>query len=126
MGLYKKLLGAIGEDEAVRLLKKNGYKIIERNFRTRFGEIDLIARDKDTLAFVEVKTRSSDSHGIAKSAVTDKKQAHLVKASLVYMSRLHGKGDVQIRYDVVAIDKIEGKTTTELIKNAFSPRGNGY
>jgi putative endonuclease len=125
MGLYKKLLGAFGEDEAIKLLKKNGYRILERNFRTRFGEIDVIATDKKTLVFVEVKTRSSDSHGSAKHAITDKKKSHLVKASLVYMSRLPEDSEVQVRYDVVAIDRGEDNSTAELIRDAFLPRGGG-
>lgn len=61
--------GSLGEDESVKFLKKEGYKIVERNFSSKAGEIDVIATENNVLVFVEVKTRSSTSHGRGKSVV---------------------------------------------------------
>ena len=71
---YKKLLGKVGENKAVNYLKKEGYKILETNYKTHFGEVDIIAKTKDTIVFVEVKTRKDDAFGAPSEAVNRKKQ----------------------------------------------------
>lgn len=81
-----KVTGLSGENLACEFLKKKGYKIIERNFRfSRLAEIDIIAKDKDTLVFAEVKTRTNDNCGHPFEAVNYKKLEHIFKAGLAYM-----------------------------------------
>lgn len=117
MSLVKKLLGREGEDRAARFLAKRGYRILERNFRTPSGEIDLIALHQGEVVFVEVKTRTSDTFGAPELAVTPQKQRRMAKAALGYLRRrkLH---QVPCRFDVVAISAATEKEV-ELIQNAF-------
>ena len=114
------IVGRTGEDAAVQYLLQRGYCVLERNYRCRFGEIDLIARDGSTLSFIEVKTRRSRTFGPAAEAVTRTKQRHLVKASQMYMAQ-HGKHDDFCRFDVVTIDMNGQELQVELIKDAFQP-----
>ena len=114
------IVGRTGEDAAVQYLLQRGYYILERNYRCRFGEIDLVARDGDTLTFIEVKTRRSRTFGPAAAAVTHTKQRHLIKASQMYMVQ-HGKRDDLCRFDVVTIDMDGQESRIELIKDAFQP-----
>ena len=102
MSLLKKLLGREGEDLAARFLMKQGYRILERNYSTRSGEIDLVALHEGAVVFVEVKTRTSDAFGAPELAVTPRKQRRMVKAALAYIKqrKLH---QVPCRFDVVAI-----------------------
>lgn len=118
MGLYRKIFGSRGEAEAERFLKKNGYKIIGRNYRTRHGEIDLIAREGDTVVFVEVKTRSNSSFGHPSTGVDLRKQKHMVLASTQYLAE-HGLTESPARFDVVCIETKDGGLKAELIKDAF-------
>jgi len=111
-------VGKTGEEMAIRYLLQQGYQVLERNYRCRFGEIDLIARDGSTLAFIEVKTRRSQKFGPAAAAVTLQKQRHLVKASQVYLIRKH-KAYELCRFDVVTIELDALTPHIELIKNAF-------
>ena len=117
MSLLKKLLGREGEDLAARFLIKQGYRILERNYSTRTGEIDLIALHDGSVVFVEVKTRSSDAFGAPELAVTPRKQQRMVKAALAYIKykKLH---QVPCRFDVVAITTA-AEQEVELIRNAF-------
>lgn len=112
----KSPLGKEGEELAVKLLKKQKYKIIERNYACPFGEIDIIARDGDTLSFVEVKARASLRYGSPQAAVGWSKQAKLCKAALYYIARKRIQ-NMSMRFDVVAIGP-EMKEA-EIIKNAF-------
>lgn len=117
MSLLGKLLGRTGEDRAARFLVSQGYRILERNYRTRSGEIDLIALHLGTVAFIEVKTRSSDAFGAPELAVNQRKQQRMIKAALGYikMKKLH---QVPCRFDVVAISTAS-EQQVELIQNAF-------
>lgn len=113
--------GKAGEDMALGVLKKNGYRIIERNYRCRYGEIDIIAKDGDTIVFVEVKTRSSSSFGPPKASVDHRKQRHIIKAATEYLARC-GLTDRDARFDVVGIELKGGEGggySSELVKNAF-------
>ncbi len=110
--------GKAGEDNAIRVLKKNGYRIIERNYRCRYGEIDIIARDGDTIVFVEVKTRSNSSFGPPKASVDHRKQRHIIKAATEYLARC-GLMDRPARFDVVGIELKGQGYSAELVKNAF-------
>ncbi|MEW6101002.1 MAG: YraN family protein [Candidatus Omnitrophota bacterium] len=112
------VLGRRGEDIAANFLLQNGYKILERNYRTRLGEIDIIAREKDTLAFIEVKTRNSEDFGPPKAAVLKNKQMQLAKSALVFLKE-RGFMDKRARFDVVSVLCIEAGVKLELIKDAF-------
>lgn len=118
MGLGRLITGRRGEDEAIVLLKKNGYRIIERNYRCRYGEIDIIARDRETIVFVEVKTRASDRFGPPKAGVDPRKQRHMIAASTMYLTE-KGLTDEFARFDVISLVEKDGKYQAELIKNAF-------
>ena len=87
MGLERRELGIKGEEHAIKLLKRAGYKIVERNFRSSFGEIDIIATEGYTLVFIEVKTRSSSAYGSPKEAVNRRKQGKIVKSSIDYIAQ---------------------------------------
>ncbi len=117
MSFLGKLLGRSGEDRAAKHLAKLGYRVLERNYRTKQGEIDLIALDGDTVVFVEVKTRTSDAYGAPELAVDQRKQGRMVKAALGYLrqKKLH---QMACRFDVVAISG-EDDPQVDVIRNAF-------
>jgi putative endonuclease len=106
--------GRSGEEQAVEFLKKQGYKILETNFRSRFGEIDIIAVDRGTLCYIEVKTRSGQRFGLPEEAVGYHKLQHLLKTAAVYRSNRENLPEGE-RVDVVAIET--GSDRLELIKN---------
>ena len=110
--------GEKGEAIAVRQLKKKGYKIIETNYRTRLGEIDIIAKEKNTIVFVEVKTRRSVHFGNPKQAVTPLKQRKISMVALYYL-KTTGQNDARARFDVVSIISNRDKPQVEIIKDAF-------
>jgi putative endonuclease len=110
--------GQQGEELAVKHLKKNGYKIIERNFRTRVGEIDIIARHKGQIVFAEVKTRRAGRYGHPKQAVTLSKQRKISMAALAYL-KMHDAVETSARFDVVTIQSGEDKPGVEIFPNAF-------
>ncbi len=114
----RQILGNSGEAAAVRYLKKKKYKILELNYRNKLGEIDIIAEDKGTIAFIEVKTRQTLSFGSPKEAVTKNKQRNI---SMVALSWLKSKKkiDVKARFDVISIVLNKKALDIELIKNAF-------
>jgi putative endonuclease len=105
----KKLLGRLGEKLALRHLQNKGYKIIERNFSSKFGEIDLIALEGGELVFIEVKSRRGKVFGLPEEAVTPVKIRHLEKAGFHYKS-LHPELPETLRIDVLALNlSNEGK-----------------
>ena len=110
--------GEKSESIAASYLKKQGYKIIERNYRTKLGEIDVIARDKDTIAFIEVKARRSGQFGDPKWAVTPKKQRKISMVALQYL-KTTGQSNVKARFDVVSIKSSHDNPNIEIVKNAF-------
>ena len=116
--MQKKELGKKGEEVARRFLKKRGYRIIETNYVCKLGEMDLIAKEKDTLVFVEVKTRTSMYFGPPQLAVTHFKQRQLSKVALSFLKEKKLE-DVKARFDVVAILLGQKGEEIELIKNAF-------
>ena len=95
-------IGKLGEDLAVKYLEKNGYKVIERNFECRQGEIDIISIYKDELIFIEVKTRTNTKYGKPVDAVDLKKQKHLIKAVEYYLYSRHLENEF-VRIDVIEI-----------------------
>lgn len=114
----RQILGKSGEATAVRYLKKNRYKILEVNYRNRLGEIDVIAEDNGTIAFIEVKTRTGEAFGSPKGAVTKKKQRNISMVALSWLKSKKKTG-VKARFDVVSIISNKKLLTVELIKNAF-------
>lgn len=111
-------LGKKGEEIALRYLKKQGYKIIEQNYRSHLGEIDLIAKEKDILVFIEVKTRQSLRFGPPELAVHWHKQQQIAKVALDYLNRYKDKID-GCRFDVVAISWRDKEPEVTLFKAAF-------
>lgn len=110
--------GERGEKLAARLLRRKGYRILERNFQTRFGEIDLIARKGDQLVFVEVKTRAPGAPVIGRDAVDAAKQARVRAAALQYWQA--GFTALQPRFDVMEVVLSPEGALIEHIENAFA------
>lgn len=113
-----KSAGDRGESLACEYLKKVGYDILERNYRIRGGEIDIIAKDQEYLVFVEVKTRSSHEFGLPAEAITSWKIKHLLKTAQFYLQKIKW-GDKPYRLDFISIDFANSKNNPEieLIKN---------
>jgi putative endonuclease len=100
-------------------LEKKGYCILDKNYRCKSGEIDIVARDKDNIAFVEVKTRTSIDFGLPEESLTWPKRVHLTKVALSYLSYRRIKG-ASCRFDVVSVlMKGEEIQSIHLIKDAF-------
>ena len=99
---YKQSLGKYGEDAATEFLKKKKYKIVERNFRNKFGEIDIIAEYKKDIIFIEVKTRLSKEYGEPYEAVNYYKQRKLINTAKAY---LYSKKmfDTNVRFDIIEV-----------------------
>jgi putative endonuclease len=119
--LKRKEVGALGEKMAVDFLKKHGYKIVQRNFRCREGEIDIIARQGDCLVFVEVRTRKSSGFGIPEESITPVKSKRLVDLANTYLQSC-GSFPQSWRIDVIAVElKPDNKLSRlEHIENALS------
>ena len=113
--------GKIGEDIAVRYLEKIGYKILDRNFECKQGEIDIIALDKEEIVFVEVKTRASALYGLPKEAVNIIKKKHIYKSAEFY-TYLHNLEDSPIRIDVIEIYRKQEIYKVHHIKQAITEK----
>jgi putative endonuclease len=114
-------LGREGERVAGKFLRRNGYRILYRNFRsTRGGEVDLVCRDRraDTLVFVEVKTRSSADFGRPADAVNKEKQRLIARGAVAWLRMLRHP-DILFRFDIVEVVMTDGKPDCNLIRNAF-------
>jgi putative endonuclease len=111
-------LGKKGEELAITQLMALKYKILERNFKCRLGEIDIIARDKSTLVFIEVKTRATKDFGGPAAAVHERKQRQLSKVALVYLNQKK-LFNIPARFDVVAVELLPPAPRIEVIQNAF-------
>jgi putative endonuclease len=111
-------LGKMGEDLACKELERRGYAILARRYRSRFGEIDIVANHQETIVFVEVKARDGDDFGGGAAAVTPWKQRRIAQMAVDYLSRnnLH---DCDCRFDVVTIDVKEGRTEIVVYAHAF-------
>ena len=118
MSYARQALGKHGEDLACRELERRGYAIVARRYRRRGGEIDIIARDGETIVFVEVKTREDLAFGGGADAVTAFKRRRIVQTAEDYLAR-HHRGDCPCRFDVVSIDITSGAPVCELFQNAF-------
>lgn len=112
--IFNKVVGNNGEEIAYKYLKKKHYKILARNYKNPIGEIDIIAKQKDIIVFVEVKTRLSDYFGLPREAVDEHKQEKIRRVALGYLKHSRAM-DSLIRFDVIEI--LDGKI--EHIENAF-------
>jgi len=131
--------GRESEAAAARYLQRAGYRVMARNYRTRVGEIDLVAYDGSVLAFVEVKARRSDRFGAPEAAVTTDKRRRLTKAALAYLASLQPPGGTRgcvgrvdppsCRFDLVIVEQgaADGPASgrIELLKDIFSPDWDG-
>ena len=106
--------GAAAERDAAQLLASAGYEIVERNFRCKAGELDIVARDGDVLVFVEVRSRSDDEHGTAPEMIQRTKQRRVIRVARCYLEAVAPDFD-ECRFDIVAITADE----SILLKDAF-------
>jgi putative endonuclease len=119
MTLKRQQLGKSGEDLAVEELERRGYAIVARRYRTRCGEIDIVAEEGGALVFVEVKARATAEFGTAAEAVTRRKQLKLIAMATDYLARTQVTNR-PCRFDVVAIDDCETAPRVTLYPNAFA------
>lgn len=112
-------LGLRAEEWAARILERRGYRILDRRYRTRAGEIDLVARDGETVVFIEVKARGSSGCGRPAEAVDGRKRARLARAAGLYLAR-EGVAETPCRFDVVeVILDPAGRPAARIIRDAF-------
>lgn len=112
-----KTRGALGEEYVVEHLKRKGYQIVERNWHSRYGEIDIIACKDGTLAFVEVKTRKENAIVTPYEAVTSSKQAKIIKTAVAYITMTGNR--LQPRFDVAGVTVKQNSFTVDYLENAF-------
>lgn len=118
--MRNKQLGDLGEDLAAKFLARRGYEILTRKYRSKFGELDIVARDKDTLVFVEVRSKSSSEYGLPQETIDGRKKERLRRVAVSFQARF-SLLDYNSRFDCVAVvfgdnGKVEN---IELIKDAF-------
>lgn len=113
MTARRQALGRWGEARAADYLAQKGYTVIERNLRTPYGELDLIAQDGLSLVFVEVKTRTTDAYGLPEAAITPQKRQHLIAAAQAYLQTLPA-APPDWRIDVIAIRKLKSAPHPEI------------
>lgn len=113
-------LGRWGEDLAVQFLRTKGYRILERNYKNKIGEIDIVASDEKNFCFIEVKTRRSLAYGQPYESVTYHKQMKIARVAFAYLKHRFGKVDVNARFDVISIIRDGlGRARIEHIPHAF-------
>jgi len=113
-------LGRAAEDVAARFLISRGLQVLQRNFRRRLGEIDLVARDADVLVIVEVRTRSTEQYGGAAASISARKRARIVRATHLLLQRHHEYARLPARFDVVIVfDALARSPRVQWIKHAF-------
>jgi len=116
---HKQALGKTGEDLAAAFIVQAGMRILERNYKSKGGEVDIIAKDGNVLVFVEVKCRKTLNYGVPQLAVTPFKQRQISKAALTWLAQQRIR-DTDARFDVIAIQMHPaGNPTIEHIRNAF-------
>ena len=118
MTFERQAFGKTGEDRAVDELERRGYAVLARRYRTKHGEIDIVARDGETTVFVEVKARATAEFGTAAEAVTRRKQLKLASMARDYLAR-NDLSNVPCRFDVVAIDGTGESVAITVYRNAF-------
>lgn len=118
MSNHKKLFGQKGEELTVQYLMKSGFIIISQNYKSRFGEIDIIAQNKDVLAFIEVKFRR-DSKVNLSDLINYSKQQKIIKTALIYISK-NNFSHIVYRFDVALLNLVQNNLELNYIQNAFS------
>lgn len=113
-----RFIGNEGEEKACEFLVQNGYRIIERNYKCKYGEIDIIAVDDNTLCFIEVKMRNNTAYGPPYHSVTPRKQKQISYVALNYLSKIDKKYS-GVRFDVVSINMEGDEERIELFRGAF-------
>jgi len=114
----KQSLGSDGEALAAEFLRKKGYRIIAKNYKTSIGEIDIVAKDGDTIVFLEVKTRTNESFGYPFEAVNDRKRRKIKNVALLFLKKM--KEEVPARFDVLSISSTaDGRQEITHIQDAF-------
>lgn len=123
---WRKLFGDRGERVAARFLRRRGFRILSRQWWTRWGEFDLIALDRDTIVFIEVKTRRDIRGGHPSEAVDRAKQRRMTRQALVYLKK-HRRLESRARFDVVALVWPDGARHPRIdhLPNAFEPTDEG-
>jgi putative endonuclease len=119
MSRARVVLGKTGEDLACEELERRGYAIVARRYRRRGGDIDIIARDGETMVFIEVKAREGRDFGEAAEAVTAFKRRRIARLAADYMARRRCRHDCPCRFDVVSIHLDAGRPRIEVFQNAF-------
>jgi putative endonuclease len=119
MSVRRQLVGIQGENRAVAELERLGYAVLARRYRTRHGEIDIVARDGETIVFVEVKAKESAEFGTGAAAVTARKQRRVISMAVDYLAR-NRLTSCPCRFDVVAIDGVGEDATITHYQGAFS------
>ena len=114
----RQVLGKLGEDLACAELERRGYAILDRRYRTKFGEIDIVASDAGTTVFVEVKTRVGEAFGGGAEALTAWKQRRVTQMAVDYLAR-HRLHDRPCRFDVVTIEMDDGRPRIQVYAHAF-------
>ena len=119
--MSRKSSGRDAEDAAARHLRSRGYKILERNYATVLGEIDIVALDGEVVCFVEVRSRTAEEFGSALELLTVAKQRRVTRAALAYMKAKRLEG-AEVRFDFAAVEpQADGQYRVTLIENAFWP-----
>ncbi len=116
-------IGALGEEAAVKTLRKYGYRIVERNFKTKMGEIDIIAKDGEYTCFIEVKLRKRNDFGTPADAIDHAKRRRIINTAMLY-AKMKNIYDTPMRFDAVLInaDTVDGRlenVSIEVVKDAF-------
>jgi putative endonuclease len=115
----RQTLGKLGEDLACEELRRRGYAILDRRYRTRFGEIDVIAREAGDVVFIEVKARAGDEFGGSAAAVTALKQHRIAQMATDFLAR-RSLLDQPCRFDVVTVDFVDGRPRVAVYTHAFT------
>lgn len=121
----RQITGQAGEDAAATFLEKMGYAILARNYRAGRGEIDIIAKDGETLVFVEVKAGRSGKFGSPEERVTVYKQRQIARIASLYLEETK-QGNLLCRFDVIAVDVEFGRQQIRHIKDAFWMEDDGF
>lgn len=121
--MNKRQTGTRMEEVAARWLVSRGYRILARQYRTPYGEVDLIVLEGQTLVFTEVKYRGSDRCGSPAEAVNWQKQRHLIRSGLWYCQKEQISPDRPVRFDVIELIRRDGQLQIRQIQNAFEARG---
>ena len=114
----RKNLGHRGETAAISFVQTKGFTIIETNYKTKIAEIDIIAKDRDCICFIEVKTRRSLKKGLPKESITYSKQKKIIMGASIYLKEKK-KMNSRVRFDVIEVLEKNGSFDINLIKNAF-------